>query len=174
MEYGIELRPVTPADLPALRRWRNSDAVRLQMQDTGHITPRGQRQWFERIAQSQSQWHRVVWCRGERAGYVNLKGERDAPLSGQAEVDAGLYLGNSRIRHPMLAVAAALAQLDCAFEQLHVERIRTSVRRHNESALRLNLQLGYRVAEQDDEWVSMTLNGAEYQQARGLLRRFFR
>lgn len=73
--YGIELRPVTPRDLPSLRRWRNSPQVRWQMVNTSYITPRQQRLWYERIRSRVDQAHWVVWSKGVRTGYVNIKGE---------------------------------------------------------------------------------------------------
>ena len=35
--YGIELRPVTPSDLPSLRRWRNSQQIGRKMADVSKI-----------------------------------------------------------------------------------------------------------------------------------------
>lgn len=174
MQYGIELRAVTAPDLRALRAWRNSDGVRLQMQDTRRILPAQQRAWFERIQRAPFEWHRVVWCRGLRAGYVNLKGREGQPWQGQEGVDAGLYLGHSEVRHPMLAVAAALAQLDAAFDTLRVASIHTRVRIGNEAALRLNERLGYRVVARNDEFVTLALSPDDYHSANALLRRFFR
>ena len=73
--YGIELRPVRPQDLPVLRRWRNTPSIRNKMNDTSYITPQQQRVWFENTINNfnQAQW--VVWCKGGRTGFVNVKGE---------------------------------------------------------------------------------------------------
>lgn len=174
MSYGVELHPIQPWDLPILRRWRNQDEVRLQMADQAIISPRQQRQWFASHRERQDQRHWVLWCRGMRAGYVNLKGERPEHLSGQTVADAGLYLGTSAVRHPMLAVAAALSQLDQGFDTLHIGCIRTLVRADNHAALRLNEQLGYRQYGQEAGFLALELLPADYHAARERLRRFFR
>lgn len=174
MKYGVELCPIAPWDLPALRRWRNQDEVRMQMVSQTRISPRQQCQWFTATRERRDQQHWVLWCKGVRTGYVNLKGDGQGELYGQAIADAGLYLGNSTVRHPMLAVAAALSQLDQGFDELNIGCIRTLVREHNRSALRLNEQLGYRQIGQENGFFALELLPADYYAARGRLRRFFR
>lgn len=174
MSYGVELCPIHAWDLPTLRRWRNQDEVRLQMVDQTLISPRQQRQWFVSISERSDQQHWVLHCRGIRAGYINLKGECNAPLQGQAVADAGLYLGASTVRHPMLAIAAALSQLDQGFDICNLGCIRTLVREGNSSALRLNEQLGYRQVGQENGFFALELRPADYYAARERLRRFFR
>jgi len=174
MEYGVELRPIQPRDLPALRRWRNQDDVRMQMVSQTLISPRQQRQWFTATLERRDQRHWVLLCKGMRAGYVNLKGECHGELHRQAVADAGLYLGKSTVRHPMLAIAAALSQLDQGFNDLQIGCIRTLVRESNRSALRLNEQLGYRPNGQENGFIALELLPDDYHEARDRLRRFFR
>lgn len=174
MSYGVELCPMQPWDLPTLRRWRNQDEVRLQMVEQAHISPQQQRQWFVASKDRPDQRHWVLWCKGMRAGYVNLKGEHHGSLQGQNIADAGLYLGSSKVRHPMLAIAAALSQLDLGFDELNIGRIRTLVREGNSAALRLNEQLGYRQYGQEPGFLALELQPANYYAARERLRRFFR
>jgi RimJ/RimL family protein N-acetyltransferase len=172
MNYGVELRPIQPRDLPALRRWRNQDDVRMQMVSQTLISPRQQRQWFTATLERRDQRHWVLWCRGVRTGCVNLKGERHDELHGQAIADAGLYLGGSTVRHPMLAIAAALSVLDQGFDELKIGCIRTLVREGNRSALRLNEQLGYRQYGQENGFLALELLPDDYHAARDRLRRF--
>ena len=129
----------------------------MQMVSQTRISPRQQRQWFAATRERRDQQHWVLWCKGVRAGYVNLKGECQDALQGQAVADAGLYLGNSTVRHPMLAVAAALSQLDQGFDELHIGCIRTLVRENNRSALRLNEQLGYSQIRQENGFFALEL-----------------
>jgi RimJ/RimL family protein N-acetyltransferase len=173
--WGVELRPVAAADLPSLRRWRNSDAVRLQMVDTRLIAAPQQRRWFETQCKRPSQRHWTVWFAGQRAGYANLKGRADAPLPGQALAETGLYLGDTPARQQThLALAAALAQLDQAFDLLGIESIETGVRHGNTAALRFNKLLGYVPLREDAEFSTLGLKPAAYRGARarlaGLLR----
>ena len=114
--YGIQIRPVTPSDLPALRRWRNSPDIGQQMVDTAYITPKKQRLWYERIVNSVEEAHWVVWCKEVRTGYMNLKGHDS--LHSQKSLDGGLYVGNSNVKHGLLGYAIALMQLDISFYHL--------------------------------------------------------
>jgi RimJ/RimL family protein N-acetyltransferase len=173
--WGVELRPVAVADLPSLRRWRNGDAVRLQMVDTRLIAAPQQRRWFETLCRRPSQRHWTVWCAGQRAGYANLKGRADAPLAGQALAETGLYLGDTPARQQThLALATALAQLDTAFDTLGIGCIETGVRHGNAAALRFNKVLGYVPLHQDDEFTTLGLRPAAYRAARARLARLFR
>lgn len=103
-----------------------------------------------------------------------LEGRGQGELQGQAVADAGLYLGTSAVRHPMLAIAAALSQLDQGFDIFNIGCIRTHVRVGNHAALRLNEQLGYRQYGQDLEFIALELQPVNYYAARERLRRFFR
>ena len=174
MKYGVELSPVRMGDLPQLRRWRNLDAVRMQMVNTDRILPHQQRSWFESIQHRQDQVHWVIRCGGQRAGYVNLKGMLPVALQGQAIAETGLYLGPSEVRHPMLAIAAAMAQLDHGFEQAEVGMMRTLVRHDNSAALRLDQQLGYQLAGTNGDFLMLELLPDHYFKARERMRRFFR
>lgn len=172
--YQVELRPIEPRDLPTLRRWRNSDRVRLNMLDQSLITPHAQRQWYERICANKGQRHWLVEVDGVRAGYANLKGLQPGKLAEQAEADGGMYLGDSSVRHGLLGVAVALCQLDAAFDHLHIERLKTQVKCDNHSALRLNQVLGYKEVSHNAQWKTLTLDAADYYVARSSLMRFFR
>lgn len=173
-DYGVELRNVDISDLPQLRRWRNQKEISSQMLSTDRISPKQQREWFESIQTRSDQKHWVLVCKGIRAGYVNIKGHEPIHLAGQLSVDAGLYLGNSDVRHPMLAVAAALAQLDYGFDVLKVQSVKTLVKADNSSALRLNQQLGYKIIDSGQPFVELQLLPEDYFSARERLRRFFR
>lgn len=172
--YGVSLKPIIPADLPSLRRWRNSDEVRLNMLSQSLISASQQRLWYERISTDDSQCHWCVYVGDTRAGYANLKGFAKEPLMGQATADGGLYLGQSRVRHGLLATAVALCQLDAAFEQFKIGQIQTQVKSDNNSALRLNQMLGYQTQANDNYWITLTLTAPSYVRARQNLLRFFR
>ncbi|CAG9295144.1 GNAT family N-acetyltransferase [Celerinatantimonas diazotrophica] len=172
--YGVSLKPVSPADLPALRRWRNSDEVRLNMLSQTLISPSQQRQWYERISNDESQCHWCAYVNNVRTGYANLKGFAQAPLSAQHTADSGLYLGQSSVRHGLLAAAVALCQLDVAFEQFKIGQIQTQVKRDNNSAIKLNQMLGYQPQTNENYWVTLTLTAPSYIRARQNLMRFFR
>ena len=60
--YGIELRPVTRADLFVLRQWRNSPQISQMMVNNSYITSRQQQLWYQKIKERFDQahwWHGV-------------------------------------------------------------------------------------------------------------------
>ena len=124
--YGVELHPITPFDLPSLRRWRNNPKIRMQMVDTSYISPNRQRQWFEEIKKRNDQAHWMVWYNAIRTGYMCLKG--NGLLESQPSLNGGLYVGNSSVKHGLLGYAIALMQLEIVFEYLEVPEYKTSYR----------------------------------------------
>ena len=170
--YGIELRPVTPCDLPSLRRWRNSPQISRQMIDDSYIAPRQQRLWYERIRERVDQAHWVVWCKGVRTGYINIKGE--GPLELQEQVTGGMYAGDSLVRHGLLGYAMAMMHLDIVFEYLSVSKFRSLIRKGNRSARKINQQLGCCEERCKDGFIRLTISPSDYKAAKTRLIRYFR
>lgn len=170
--YGIQLKPVTPSDLSTLRRWRNSPGIGQQMVDTTYITPKKQRLWYERIVNCVEEAHWVVWCKGIRAGYMNLKG--NGSVCYQKSLDGGLYVGDSKVKHGLLGYAIALMQLDIAFKFLFTMKYETSFRESNKSASRFNKQLGYREISLKDGFIRVAITSKSYNKAKARLIRFFK
>lgn len=169
--YGIELYPVTPPDLPILRRWRNSPQINIQMTDTSFITPHQQRYWYERIKERDDQAHWVVWCKGVRAGYVNIKGE--GPLELQKDLSGGFYVGNSLVRHGLLGYAILMMQMDIVFLYLSASQYRGPILKSNYSARQLNKQLGYSEEYDNGSLVGVVLDPSDYKKAKKKFSRFF-
>jgi RimJ/RimL family protein N-acetyltransferase len=169
--YGIELRPITPKDLPSLRRWRNSSRIKEQMMDQSYISPAQQRLWYERIRAKPDQAHWVVWCKGVRTGYMNIKG--NGSLESQKQLDVGMYVGDSPVRHGLLGYAIAMMQIEIAFNVLSAAQIRMSVKENNHGALRFNQQLGYREEGCQNGLVYWSITPSDYQEAKTRLRRYF-
>ena len=169
--YGLELRVVTMADLPVLRRWRNSPEIRCQMVDTTYISPKDQRDWFENMVGCDRQAHWVARFRDVRVGYMNLKG--DGKLSSQPCLDGGLYIGASSVKHGLLGYALALLQLEIVFEHLRVPEYRTSFREMNRSAKRFNQQLGYTEIGRDDGFIWVSITAVEHAKAKRKIAQYF-
>ncbi len=169
--YGIELRPVMPPDLPSLRRWRNSPQINEQMVDTSYITPHQQRLWYERIREREDQACWVVWCKGVRTGYVNIRGK--GPLESQTQISGGFYVGDSQVRHGLLGYAIALMYHEIIFEYFSVSEIRDSVLKSNHRARRLNQQMGYREQRENGSFVNVVLDYSDYKIARKKFAKYF-
>ena len=169
--YGIELRPVMPKDLVSLRRWRNSPQIIKQMLDTSYITPHQQRLWYEKIRERVDQAHWVVWCKGIRTGYVNIKGA--GPLESQKKISGGFYVGDSKVRHGLLGYAIGMIYLEIIFEHFSILEIRDSVLKSNYRARQFNQQMGYREQGENGNYINIFLNRSEYKIAKKKFARYF-
>ena len=169
--YGIELCPVTPCDLPSLRRWRNSPKISNNMVDNSYITPHHQRLWYERIRERVDQAHWAVWTNGVRTGYVNIKGE--GPLELQAQLEGGSYVGDSLVRHGLLGYAMAMMQLGIVFEYLSVSKFRSLILTANRRSRQFNQQLGYREEWANDDFIGIVMNLSGYKTMKIKFVRYF-
>ncbi|MDP7038061.1 MAG: GNAT family N-acetyltransferase [Myxococcota bacterium] len=170
--YGIELRPIGPWDLPALRRWRNSPEINKNMLDTSFITPQRQRQWYQSIIDREDQAHWVVWCQGQRAGYSNVKG--DGPLYKQQKVEVGGYIGASGVRHVLLGYALVMSQLDVAFEHIGVEEVQIFIKGNNERLIQFNEKIGYCPTLKTAEGIFLSLREKDYQVSKKRMLKYFK
>ena len=170
--YGIELRPVTPSDLPSLRRWRNNPQINQEMVDSSYITPHQQRLWYERIRERVDQAHWVVRHKEIRTGYANIKGE--GPIDSQEKLEeVGFYVGDSPVRHVLLGYAIEMLLLDIAFEHLSASQIPGKIVKTNYSARKLAQQLGYCEFPKNKNFVGVVLDPADYKTAKKKFDRYF-
>ena len=169
--YGIEFRPVKPFDLPSLRRWRNSPEIRKQMNNSNYISPHQQRIWYESIRARIDQAHWVVWNKEIRTGYASIKGE--GPIDSQEKLELGFYVGDSPVRHGLLGYAIEMMLLDIAFERLSASQILGEIVKTNYSARKLAQQLGYREISENENFVDIVLDPADYKTAKKKLVRYF-
>ncbi len=169
--YGIELRPVSPLDLLSLRRWRNTPKINQQMVDKSYITSERQRRWFESISHRDDQAHWVVWFRGVRTGYVNIRSdqgfEKLRPVSG------GYYVADTKVRQPLLGLSTLLMYHDVIFNYLQAVEIQDTVMKTNFSVRNLNALMGYHELEETDDFIRITLYLEDYQKARIKYMRYF-
>ena len=171
--YGIELHPVTPRDLPSLCRWRNSPEISRQMTDASYISPHQQRLWYENIRARIDQAHWVVWYKEIRTGYASIKA--DGPIDSKEKLEeVGFYVGDSRVRHGLLGYAIEMMLLDIAFEHLSASQIPGEIVKTNYRARKLAQQLGYREISENENFVDIVLDPADYKTAKKKFVRYFR
>ncbi len=170
--YGIELRPIGARDLPALRRWRNSDVINQNMLDTSFITPERQIMWYKSILGREDQAHWVVWSQGVRTGYSNIKGK--GALHEEQNFEVGGYIGASSIRHVLLGYALILAQWHIGFEELKAETIDILIKGDNQRLIEFNERTGYRRKEETADGMRLSLAREEYPAAQARLLKYFK
>lgn len=161
--YQIEFRATKQGDIEQLRQWRNRDDIRLMMVDQSDITPEQQQAWFERLGAHKNRHHFALWFRDQLIGYAN------ASLEESESASTGLYIGHEKYRGSMLAICVGVGLSEWCFEQLPISRICAQVAPHNQAALRFNESLGYRVVEQNENWVFLEKTQQEFEQARARL-----
>ena len=169
--YGVKLYPVTPCDLPCLRRWRNSKHIRQQMTDSTYISPHQQRVWFENIQTRVDQMNWVVWCKGIRSGFMNVKGT--GPIELQKQLGGGYYVGESQIRHGLLGYAIFLMFHDIIFEYFLVSEVQDTILKSNYRARKLNKLFGYLEGQKFDKYIEISTNHSRYKTAKMKIARYF-
>ena len=177
--YGIELRPVTHADLFVLQQWRNSQQISQMMVDNSYITSRQQQLWYQKIKERFDQAHWVVWCEGVRAGYVTIKGK--GPLEHQKQLTGGMYSGNLQNKHKLLVqnkhkllgYAMQIMMLDIVFEHLSVSKYRGPVQKKNAGVRKLLKQLGFREEGFKGDFVWTSIVPTDFKTSRIKFERYF-
>ena len=169
--YGIELRPVTRADLFVLRQWRNSPQISQMMVDNSYITSRQQQLWYQKIKERFDQAHWMAWYKGVRAGYVTIKGK--GPLEHQKQLTGGMYSGNSQNKHKLLGYAMQIMMLDIVFGHLSVSKFRGPVQKKNAGVRKLLQQLGFREEGFKGDFVWTSIIPPDFKAARKKFERYF-
>ena len=169
--YGIELRPVTRADLFVLRQWRNSPQISQMMVDNSYITSRQQQLWYQKIKERFDQAHWVAWCKEVRTGYVTIKGK--GPLEHQKQLTGGMYSGNSQNKHKLLGYAMQIMMLDIVFGHLSVSKFRGPVQKKNDGVRKLLKQLGFREEGFKGDFVWTSIIPTDFKTARKKFERYF-
>ena len=85
----------------------------------------------------------------------------------------GFYVGDSPVRHGLLGYAIEMMLLDIAFEHLSASQIPGKIVKTNYSARKLAQQLGYREISENENFVGVLLDPADYKTAKKKFVRYF-
>ena len=170
--YGIEVKPVKPEDLSSLRRWRNSPYIRDQMIDSTHISTRGQRLWFEGLKNKENELHFVIWTKGTRTGYMNIKRENYHEYD--KSVWLGGYIAKSSVNHALLGISFSMIQLDISFDYLKASIAKISIKRNNSRALRFNKVMGYKKVDEKGDYIWFEMTPKDYINAKTRFSKYFK
>ena len=136
--YGLELRSLDHRHLEDVRKWRNADRNRFNMEFTGTIDQTAQERWFACMDHARNllfTYHADTTAQG----FLQLKnidpGERTA--------EAGIIHGEARTLQTTLPVRAIMVLMEAAFDVLGLEKLRAKIKQGNTAAESLNQQLGY-------------------------------
>ncbi|HOI86308.1 MAG TPA: hypothetical protein PLV51_00455 [Lentimicrobium sp.] len=141
-KYGIVLERLKVADTELVRRWRNSDPVRLNMEFREIITPEQQIEWFRSINNLENNYL-LIYYQGEKIGLLNDKNvDWEARTS-----ESGLFLGRTEFYSTFVPYLVSVAGIETTFYFLNWNRQFARILRSNTKAIQYNTQLGYRLMD---------------------------
>ena len=158
--YQIEFRTIEQEDIEQLRQWRNRDDIRLMMVDQSEVSHEQQQAWFEGLGMQTTRYHFALWFRDQLIGYAN------ASVAESDVSNTGLYIGHEKYRGSMLSLCVGVGLSEWCFEQLPITQINAQVVPHNQAALRFNESIGYRIVNQDKDWVFLSKTQQDFERAR--------
>jgi UDP-4-amino-4,6-dideoxy-N-acetyl-beta-L-altrosamine N-acetyltransferase len=170
-KYGITLERLKEGDIEMVRQWRNSDPVRLNMNYREIITAEEQREWFQSI--NNDKYHYVViQYQGEKIGLLNDKNiDWDSLTS-----ETGIFIGKAEFYHTFVPYLVSVAGIEYLFYLLGWKKQFAHIMRSNPNAIRYNLELGYRLCEdqKDDECQLYELTRESFEETAGKIRKMVR
>lgn len=165
----LSLRRAAQQDRDRIFEWRNADHVRHMMVNTDPIPYDQHVKWFDALDPK-----RHVLCvysfDAINVGVINIRNIDHATQ----ESDLGVYVGDPQFLKNTANIAALILAYDYIFGELGLERVRTSILKSNQTAIRLNAKLGFELQKgfgtEFDEYV---LSKERYLKNRAPLARLF-
>lgn len=130
------IRIVTFEDLPLILEWRNSDRVRMVMNNKNIITWEEHVQWFSQVLQDETKEVFIAEYNQQPFGVVSFNNKNIS----QGTCEWGFYVGAPQIDVP-LGKALAILALDYIFEDYHL--VRAEVLQINSKSSLFHLDLGF-------------------------------
>jgi RimJ/RimL family protein N-acetyltransferase len=137
-KFGVTLRLLTESDIERVRVWRNQDFVRLNMEYQHEITEQQQRNWFNAL-DKHSNYYFIISFKEKEVGLVNLKSVNKRSKS----AEAGIFIGDKAYLNTYIPIAATIALMDFAYEELNLQSLLAKISKHNKKAILFNEKLGY-------------------------------
>jgi hypothetical protein len=170
-KYGITLERLKEEDIELVRQWRNSDAVRLNMNFREIISPEQQMKWFESI-NTVSYHYVLIHYQGEKIGLLN-----DKNIDWEARTsETGIFIGRPEFFHTYVPYLVSVAGIETLFYFFNWKKQFAHVMRSNANAVRYNLELGYRLCEgqEETEYQLYELTKESFERTAGKIRKMVR
>lgn len=145
-KYGIALERLKEQDIELVRSWRNSDAVRLNMQYREIISEEQQKEWFRSI-NNLSNNYLMIHYKGEKIGLLNDKNINWE----QRTSESGLFLGRTEYFNTVVPYFISIAGIEINFHFMGWQKQYAHILRDNKKAINFNTQLGYRLLPGQDD-----------------------
>ena len=154
--YHIHLKPLEKSDIELVRTWRNSEHVRSNMCYRKTISVSDQKAWFERLDANQHYY--LIITENIPIGLINVKDIDSTAMVGEA----GVFIGDLKYKDNPIVVNAILALMDYYFEKLHFTALTAKVLKENDTALFMNLELGYQIINTDATCYYLQITPEDY------------
>lgn len=145
-KYGITLERLKAEDIELVRQWRNSNAVRLNMNYRDIISPEQQAEWFKSINNLFCHYV-IIHYQGEKIGLLN-----DKHIDWESRSsESGIFFGRSEYINSMVPALVSVAGIETMFYILGWHKQYASILRNNVKAIDFNSQLGYILCEGQED-----------------------
>ncbi len=133
-----QLRRLSPSDTAILRRWRNSDRVRLSMSSQHIVTTDEHWAWFAKALEAEPPVHFVYECGGAPLGLVTFRDIDEL----NATCEWGFYIGEAWAPRRS-GVRMGLLAIDRAFGELRLAELRAKVLANNIASIAYHAKMGF-------------------------------
>lgn len=145
-KYGIVLERLKERDIELVRQWRNSDAVRLNMEYRELISEEQQKAWYRSVNNLNNNYL-LIYYKGEKIGLLN-----DKNIDWEKRTsESGLFLGRTEYYNTFVPYLVSVAGIELNFHFLNWNRQYAHIMRTNLNAIKYNVQLGYRLMPGQEE-----------------------
>jgi UDP-4-amino-4,6-dideoxy-N-acetyl-beta-L-altrosamine N-acetyltransferase len=140
-DMNVRLRRVTEADLEKIMNWRMKPSVTENMYSDPVLTLEGQKKWFRRISESETDMIWVFVCDDTDVGVFSLN-EIDRH---NKRCSLGCYIGEESYRGKGIFRRIELNAYDYVFQTLGFNRFIASALSENETAIRVYKKCGCQI-----------------------------
>jgi diamine N-acetyltransferase len=148
--YGITLKQLDFDSIQLVRKWRNQDQIRSQMEFQEVISESEQVLWFQKLDKKVNQYF-IIQIAVSSVGLIHLK---NIDLKTQI-AEAGLFIGDNAFVGTGVSLGASILLLDYAFNQLNLQTIQAKVQNENTIAQQYNQLLGFTIKDKINDHFSM-------------------
>lgn len=144
----VALRPITLSDTDNIVRWRNSDAVRLNMCDQGLLTAEQHRNYFHEFIETKRIAQYIIEVGKKPIGTIFQK------LIDKDQAEIGLFIGEDNYRGKGYGTQALDILLSIFLKECK-QKLYLKVRKTNIPALKMYRKLGFELLSEDGYIVEM-------------------
>jgi spore maturation protein CgeD len=137
---GLTFRPLSAADLPVTRGWRNQQRVREQLLHSDEITEAEHQEWFDRYQYRDNDFVFVV---SDEEGPVGQVAIYNVDWAQKAAEFGRLMIGEKRGLGRNYGMILTLGAVDWAFSSLQLRKLCLNVKRGNSAAVETYLRSGF-------------------------------